>query len=306
MTEKNQPWTDVLADLLIAGLDESYHLVDVAYDDKLTAEQVEMVVAGDWERLWDHSEWESDSRRDGAQWHAELEAKDNLRRIFHLNTTRTDAELRSLLVGSDISDEATAFDEFKDSDAWDRLIEAISDRDSSNPYSQLAGHTGYVLMRQLLAAEDDWWDHEPLTASQVIGRIAGFDGEQYGHREVTVAFKRNTYNIGVVREVLRECSPEFSLLAPQLVYAVDVADLYDAGDCEYVEITDPHLLLGNPFTGTGWCSDDPIRGTFRIPRGDLTTDKGAFGYGWDEIAGVVTSAYKADFTAGPAVTANAA
>jgi hypothetical protein len=112
--------------------------------------------------------------------------------------------------------------------------------------------------------------------------------------------KRNHHNLKVVKDTLLECSPEYSVLLGMIVYAADVGDLYDLGDTEYVEVTDPYLYLGNPFAGTGWVGDEPLKGTIRIKRSDLTTDSGAFGYGWNDVTGGVTvSAYEATVTAVP-------
>lgn len=261
-----------LRDAVIANLDEGYDLCYVDQGDKLMSDQIDAVVAGDWESLWEsNEEWYSDNRRHGAEYHAEEETKD---------------VIRSWAI-RDQRDYDDLYEEFKDTEEWDEVILAIQDRDTSDPYRDLAKRSGRVLMRQVIAGEDDAISFRRPTPTEVIAWL-----KEYA--EPGTVLKRNKHNLDVVRATLNETSPEHGYVMGMIVYAADVSDLYDLGDVEYVDIVNPYLYLGNYYQGDGFCSEEPLDATFRVKRKDLRTDKGAPGYGWDEVAGVVTSYYEAD------------
>ncbi len=97
---------------------------------------------------------------------------------------------------------------------------------------------------------------------------------------------------------LAECSPEFSVLMGYWIVGADVETLYDLGsDVKQVTITNPHLYLGNPSSGTGFISEEPFEGTVTVDRGDLRTDKDAFGYSVESIyGGLNASQFEAEIT----------
>lgn len=277
-------------DAVIAQLRDTYDLVFVNYDDKFTPEQVDHVVAGDWESLYETTEeWESDSRYRNAVDDATTEVNDVARQWAREDTVRTLVEAGEVVLadGEEVDDIDFTSGSFAGTSEFDEIVDEIRDRDDSNPHKELAHHTGRVLMRAVIAGEDDAISYTTPTATDVIRWLNE-------HAEPGTVLKRNQHNVKVVREVLNECSPEFGYLMGMLVYAVDVGDLYDMpNDTEYVEVVNPYLYLGNYYQGDGYC-EGPLDAVFRIKRADLRTDKGAPGYGWDEVAGVYTSYYECE------------
>lgn len=258
---------DALRDAIIANLDDTYELVYVDRGDELGDDQVAAIVRGDFEALWEMNwEWEADSRHAGARYEAEDEAKAIIR----------EWERR------DERDYDDLYDEFECSEQWDEVLDEIKWRDRSDPYRDLARSTGLVLCRTLIVGEDESWSfNADLTPIEVM-TDAGIAPTPHNHK--------------AIKDALVECSPEYSVLMGSLIYALDVGDIYDLpGDSDAeIEIVNPHLWIGNPFAGSGYCTDEPLEATFRIKRSELQTDKDAWGYGWDEVAGVYTRAYEAE------------
>lgn len=269
-------WTcKALTRQCLLELDKSYDLVYVEYDDKFTPEQVAMIVRGDYEALWDTtSEWESDARQLSS-----LEyARDLAKTIAERWERSFDVDAEDLLV------------------AWDGLDavqEAICDRDSGSWFKDLARNTPRVLMRHVLRGEDNAincraWPNLTVTDTLKWLREGAEDG---------TVLKRNKQNMGVVRAVLNEAFHTEAYLMGMIVYAIEIKDLIDLPEyTEHVDIVNPHLYLGNYYNGDGWC-DGPLDATIRVKREDMRTDRDAAGYGWDEVAGVITSYYETDIIA---------
>lgn len=256
------------------NLDTEYDLTYVDQGDKLTDEQVGYVVAAEWEALWESNhEWESDNRRDGAEYHAKEVLSDTLEQWVRLER-----------ITEEEADEAE--DDFKYSSEWDLLLEDIEQRDKSDVWRALADRTPAVLMRHVLADEDSslYGNHSPTAVWKWLR----------DHCEEGSTFKRTKHNLDVIRDVITEAMHSLSYSMGMLVYAADVGDLYKMGDVEWVEVVNPFLYIGNYYNGDGWCSEEPLQGTFRIRRKDLRTDASAPGYGWNEVAGVYTSPYEVE------------
>lgn len=254
----------------IANLDETYELVYIDYRDGLTDEQVAALAAQDWEALDELvEEWLHEVRFEGANYHR-AEVMDLVERQW-VAAHGEDSEIPSLVRS-----------EFELSDWYDELRYEIEERDRSNPIRDLARSTGRVLMRQVVG-EARW-------------NVYHSDDDFETRREFVIDLLKDlgvpatAYNMECVEMTLAECG---DYVAAMLVYAVDVGDLYDSMNAEEVEIINPYLYLGNPYMGDGYCQEQ-LAGKVRIRRDELTTDKGAFGYGWDEVAGVVVSAYECE------------
>ncbi len=271
MTTAPQRTLTLLADEIIADLRERYDLVHVAYDDKLTDTQVSALVRGDWTSFWDSTtEWESDIRHTAVAEIIRDEGKDVIDRWSRLDDTDHDPD--------------TWLDNFEHTDQWERVREAIEERDFSRWAQQLADQTPAVLLRIGIDAldEDHAFYRREVAAAEVLARIG---------------FEATEHNLAVVTDQLAECSPEFSILMGYWVVGADVRHLFDLdSDADTtVEITDPHLYLGNPFAGSGWITEKPLTGTVRLRRDQLTTDTDAFGYSLDNVYGGLTpSQYAAD------------
>jgi hypothetical protein len=148
---------------------------------------------------------------------------------------------------------------------------------------ELAGQTSDVLLRIPIAAldEDHAYFHEPVTAADALTRLD---------------IAASEHNLAVVQYALDNADPEFSLLMGYWIVGASVSDLYQlpTDDDVMVEITNPHLYLGNPFAGSGFITEQPVHTTVRVRRHELRTDKDAFGYSVDEVYGGLSVS---DFTA---------
>jgi hypothetical protein len=254
-----------LADAIIADLSATYDLIYINQGDQLTDEQVDALVAGDDEKLWDLlSEFELDARDEG------------------LSSVLTDA-VKTVIDrweredGEDYTDLAAEFEQSEDEEA---VREAITERESGDWVKELANGAGDVLLRITALDEDHAYDNEDVTPERALADV-GLPG--------------TPGNIEVMADTLAECSPEFSVLMGYWIAGVNVGDLLDLPtEVTHVEIVNPHLYLGNPFAGSGWISEDPFEGVVTVARDQLRTDRQAFGYSVDKIyGGLLPSSFSA-------------
>ena len=87
-----------------------------------------------------------------------------------------------------------------------------------------------------------------------------------------------------------------------VLYCADVQTFLDLDgeDDSFVRVTNPHLYLGNPLMGSGFVTEEPLHGVVQIRRGDLKTDRDAFGYSIEKIyGGVNVSSFEAEVAAVP-------
>ncbi len=246
---------------LLANLDSTYDLISVAYDDRLTDEQVEKLVTDDFEGLWESFEpWESDARYAGLDY-----VLDDLFLKVIGEWERED--------GEDYTDLRGRFED--DTERMEELREAIFERDSGDWFKELVSQTPPVLLRVSVLDEDHAYSFKEVQPEQVLSDVG---------LPVTEG------NIEVMESVLLECSPEFSVLMGYWIVGADVSDLNELdSEVKQVTITNPHLYLGNPFTGSGWVSEKPFEGVVVVDRDELHTDKEAFGYSIDSIYGGVSA-----------------
>lgn len=163
-------------------------------------------------------------------------------------------------------------DEFE---PYQGLIDAVRERDSGDWVKQIVRATPDVLLRINVIDEDHGYSFEAVEPERVLGDIG---------------LPTTDANLRTIAKALAECSPEFSVLMGYWIVGADVGELYELdtdADVE-VEITDPYLYLGNPFAGSGWITEEPLEGAVRVKRGDLRTDRDAFGYSVDEVYGGLT------------------
>lgn len=292
-----------LAEALTRNLDPTYTLVYVSYDDQLTTEQIDNVVAGDWEKVWESTEeFESDARWESGKQIIAEEVRDLLRGddmedvcIHCGKDVHRDADLQADVhdatasVFCDIDDlsgpqaepgqyddTATILAGFQGTEEWDEVRYAIEERDDSQWLDQLTANSGRVLLRIAALDEDHAFSYQAVEPIEVIERL-----------NIDQAETDLQHNLAAVEYVLANADPEFSVLMGYWVAGAevkDIADLPNEDDTE-VEIVNPYLYLGNPFAGSGFLSEEPIRTTIRVKRSELRTDRGAFGYSMDDIHG---------------------
>jgi hypothetical protein len=141
---------------LVAGLEDSYDLIYVDYRDELNEKQVNAIVEGDTETLFDDldSDWEYQSRHAGSTY------------VIEQITTE---EEREALEQHDLIDE---------------LREAIEEREDGSWMHQLIGHTSDPLLRVCLADEDADLSFHEVSVDQFLTRTGLPDTE---HNRKTAA-----------------------------------------------------------------------------------------------------------------------
>jgi hypothetical protein len=258
MTERT---LKALADEIIADLPEKIDLIYISQGDKLTDEQVGYVVAGDITALWDSmAEWEYDAKWSAVTNDIKTAAEEVTRRWERDDGDDADyADLRDALESCGTGDAE-----------WERIRDEMESRESGDWFKDLMNGCSEVLLRINVIDEDAAYNHEEVTAERVLA---------------DVKMPNTIENRFIVQYALDNASPEYSVLLGYWIVGASVSDLWALPeDCE-VEITDPYLYLGNPFMGDGFITEEPIKGTVRVKREDLRTDKTAFGYGVSEIYG---------------------
>lgn len=276
-----------LAAAISEGLAPTYELVYVDRNDQLTDTQVDAVLRGDTETL-DESidEWHSDQQYDAARQIITELQQGIIAEWFHdLDPDDEDYD-------RDYGRVSQADDEFYGSDEWDELRMDLQERDTSNPITELARKTPDVLLRVSVPAldEDAGLSFTDVSPEQVL------DG---------LGFEHSAENVTAVANTLLEVSAEFSVVMGYLVLGADVAEMLamTVDTDAQVRIENPHLYLGNPFSGSGWLSEQ-LQGTFTCTRGELRTDRKAFGYSVQEIfGGLNASEFAASITAVEQVSA---
>lgn len=254
------------AQRLVQTRKQGFTLIYPHYDDRLMTEQVEALVDGDFDKVYDEvGEAFADHRHHMASEDTEEVVKEAI------NDLMWDDE--------DGEDEDDLYWEFEYSDLFDEVRWLIMDRDDSNPVRNLAANTPDPLVQYV--------PEHPIEV--------GFDGDvDYDEDDVATALTDlglfpTEHNQKVLREALDNCHA-YATIRP--IFTVDLTELLDPSVKE-VRLKNPVLLALNPYDGSGMDSD-PAQGTIAVPRDRIALDS-ALGYGsWDNIAGVVRSAYTVD------------
>ncbi len=265
-----------LADAIIADLSPKYDLVYVDYRSEFSPEQVALIVRGDWEKLWDTTvDWESDSRYDATKAIIKDVGEDVIRRWQREDPD--DDRLDDLL------------DDLESSDEIERVRDAIYERDEGRWTDQLASNTGDTLLRFWAIDEDSGWSFTEVTPEMVLDQPA-FE-----------FIERTEENVKAIQYALDNSSPEYSVTLGMWVVGASVSDLLNLPSDGFVEVADPHLWLCNPFTGGGFITEKPLTGWVTVERGDLRSDKDAFGWTADEVyGGLSASQFSAELQHVPA------
>lgn len=258
---------------LIEKLDDTYDLVYISYDDELTDNQLRSVLAGNPSEAEESiMEWADDCR-----WHALTE--------YVLPQILSSSERDSLM---------------DDRDAFEDLQEAIYERDTSCPFEDLLKNTSRNLMRYQVC-------------HQTLGDLAGYDDEGYLSASAPdVIADLLGLEKGGSMEAIKQMAEIETMVAnadgecnlyviwyeePADVAAPIVAHAW-RGEALPTRITwdTPHLVLLNTGCGSGMdCSlDGPLSLPFDAEA--VCLDKEDCGYGWDQTAGVVASAYSSSTT----------
>jgi hypothetical protein len=257
-------------------LRDKYDLVHVCQGGSLSADLVAALVKGDneWETKGGEAltEWESEAQRASACDAVDELAKDIVRRWEQEDGVDYD----ELLDG-----------EWLVSDARMGLIDAVRERDGSEWFSELVNRHGAVLLRVAIKKmdEDAGLSYTALEPEQFLDLLG---------------FEHTDHNIRLAGELIDNALPEFSVAIGQALIGVDLETVVHLPSSGAVGLRNPHVWLGNPFAGSGWCSEQAFTGTLTVDRGDLKTDKDAFGYSWNEVVGGTSPNYYAGELMAPA------
>lgn len=163
-------------------------------------------------------------------------------------------------------------DALTDGDEFERVREAVEERDTGEWVDRLISNTPRVLLRINVLDEDHAYSYGEVKPRRVL--------KDLGLRATKANVERVSY-------VLVNASPEYSVLLGYWIVGAELSDIYSLpNDPEAdVEIVNPYLYLGNPFSGSGFISEKPLEGVVRVKREDLRADRDAFGYAVDEIYG---------------------
>lgn len=247
-----------------SDLSETYELVYVDRGDGLEDEAVNELLSGDmeafYERFW---EWESDSQYSGAE---------------YIEGDVVNTVLGRWARADDEFDPDVIRDLWQGSEAQETLRESIRERDNSDWVADLARNTSAVLCR--IRATDEDFDvsfgaDEPQTAEDLCKLVKLPADERNLKAAQSIIDNAQTY--GVLYYLV----------------AVDVLDIARAPEGASIVFSDPHVLLSNPYAGDG--HEEQLFGKVTVPIKDVKTDEGQFGYSWNNIAGVYTSAYREDY-----------
>jgi hypothetical protein len=157
-------------------------------------------------------------------------------------------------------------------------IDIVYDRDESDLVNTLIQQHGAVLLRVTITAmdEDAGLSYTALTREQFLDLLG---------------FEHTPNNMHLAGEVIDNALPEYGVAIGQALIGVDLTAIANLPGSGLVKLCNPHVWLGNPFAGSGWCSEDAFTGTLTVDRGDLRTDDGAFGYSWNTVVGGTSPSY---------------
>lgn len=280
---------------IIAAGTEPVSLRFVQYDDQLSKEQIGMILSGQW----------NDAENDVDEAFSDS-AYDETVRI-------ATAELETAVEEGRFDRE---WDEL-DSDEQDAVRYAIEERDDSDPVKDLLRNTPPQLMRtslgqpaaRLQEARFASWRHlddggiqAREKAIEDILKEAGVDTSAEGVKEA-------------VGELVVEAGGDWHEGTQiDVLWYGDVADAVpstrsdadpEAGKAKVLEFAKPHLLLIDKWNGSGYDTvlPTPLKKALAKPAEDgseaprtgrVYLDDSGDGYSWDDVCGLVKSAYGGD------------
>jgi hypothetical protein len=209
-------------------------------------------------------------------------------------------ELAKGIVGSDEWDDL-------DYDTQDELKDWVREHDDSNILDGLIGATRSKLMQFPVTDDDDF--------GVALSEASDEEDEDERRKAITAVFEKTLTDAGLemndtnreaIATLINENSLDFEHQASEqwklrILSTDDVKEYGMSGSSPYrdaardVQLTDPYILLIDPWNGRGM--DAKLEGTItsRISPDSPVRLDAQRGYGsWDEVAGVVKSAYRSD------------
>lgn len=270
---------------------EHSELIYVHYDDRLTTEQMDSILAGDWAAA-------EDSVFEAYEEHLESRAGEEARELV-------DAAYESGTFHCE-------YDEL-DFEEQQEAINAIREKDTSDPVRQLLRTTPDQLMRTRLGTPVD-----RLTDPSAARGSRLDDGGHQARAEAILGLLKD-HGADPEAEGVREAVDELVNEGPydwhegvrlELIFTGNVEDVAaapsDGGEevqRRQLTFTTPEVLLIDTMNGSGHevnvpatlikVLDQPAEdGSGISDDGRVMLDSHAPGYSWDDVAGVVHSAYK--------------
>lgn len=284
--------TELVTDMIEELATEDFDLVHVEYDDKLTPEQVSAALAGKW-----------------------TDVEESVEEVF--GEQRAD---RAREIAQERFNDAGGYWDDLDEEQQQGIVDAILERDTSDPVGDLMRQTPPQLMRTSLGK-----------VARKVGRGAklledrtGFDDNAYTQRCAAITSTLTAHGVNTDGPGVRAAISELVADGPyhwhdgvelDVIWTGDITTamarpLSDAGSPDAttntLTFTDPHLLLIDRVNGSG--QEVRLPGQLRkvIPRNtdeaDLPRtqrvylDSAAGGYSWDKVVGLVRGAYRTDVT----------
>lgn len=249
----------------------TFTLTHVQYDDRLRDEQVKKYLSGNYDDL-----------------------QDEVSEVFSDGTTESASEeVRDLLREAGLDEDDI------DTDKFDELTEVVRTKDDSDPLPALVRNTPEKLMRLTLG--------QPTESHLYDGNRDGVMEE----REAKIARMLTDKGLDVTSPEAREAIGELVANGPHnwhegvdldVIYFDDIRDstIYNEETGKVapreIQFKDPNILLLDRMNGSG--HDVRIPGMIKAAATEQSPVKldadPDFGYGWDETAGVVHSAYRTD------------
>ncbi|MBG0739032.1 hypothetical protein IV500_06405 [Paeniglutamicibacter antarcticus] len=292
LESRKTPVAEPDAASILAGNQDFVSLRYVAYDDRLTEEQMTMILAGQWTAAEnDVDENFSDSAYDEA-------------------VTVAKAELEAAV-------EAGSFDrewDDLDHDEQDEARRAVEERDDSDPVQGLLRNTPDQLMRTSLGAPEPLLKDRAAASGHHLDD-GGFEARKKAISDLLEASGMDTsadavqeeigalvnegpfdWHEGVQLDVIWYGALEDAVPTPR-------GESAETDGSKVLEFATPHVLLIDKWNGSGHevILPAPLKRTLtrvgydeaeapQTGRAYLDSDSG--GYGWDSVAGVYKPAYK--------------
>lgn len=284
-----------MVDAMKAFMPEKTDLCYIAYDDQLSDEQIGMVLAGNGDGAYD-------DYLEGAEDYHHDRAREEFIGAFNEANEKglTDIDW------SELSQEEE--DDFKN---------LMLERDRSDPIADLTQNTRPQLMRTRLSTPGN----DPALGEAWSGH-ALYGSEETDATRALVQTRRNIVGAALTKHGIDVTTPENQDAIKSLVeegpynwhegvdldviFQADVSDVAVHPDGpSKLSFANPHVLLIDRVNGSGY--DAQFTGSIdkELPAAEEAEDSesrvyldkgGVNGYGWDEVAGLVKSAYKTEIS----------
>lgn len=250
----------------IADRKYGFDLWYVHYDDRLMDEHVEALIKGDIDSVY----MDVDEAFSEQHYSLAVEATEEIVKYVIAEAARDDESI----------DEEDAWWEFEYNPLFDEVRFKVEDRAEGDPVKDLAGHTPDPLVQYV--------PDQPVEIT-VDHPDGGYSSDDVHEALKEIGLPDTDANVDRLSSALDECHDYASIRA---IFTVDLSELVDQS-VKWIRVKGPRLLCLNNFDGSGMDTDE-MDGTIMVPRDQIRLDS-TLGYGsWDNIAGVVVSAYTVD------------